>query len=334
MYGAAFVVATTAVDWKATNIESPVAYQALFQSPDAEAKSCANTGERKTVENESPKSPLISPLLMSLKVEGYYLLWSPGAWKKLLFGCTTLFLAHAVGHSFLLANAVENSMLVPPSTYGHSPVLRSMIANVILPLLASACCSLQLAMNLFAIGCAGFNTVLGPVRPYFISLMLYLTVISRNSRHVDAKHWAATTALRWSISLLPEALHLWNSIKSSYKMQVDRDDVVVYEKINTNDVPTRKLVATVQMDIPTMGCVACIASIDNALRQTSKVEYAASSLRPLGAKGGQAEVKIVADTQEEVDAIVGSLTAVVAQTGFPDSVIESVRVRVNKNRGE
>ena len=37
-------------------------------------------------------------------------------------------------------------------------------------LLSSSCCLLQLLLNLMSVGCAGFNTVLGPLRPFFLAL--------------------------------------------------------------------------------------------------------------------------------------------------------------------
>ena len=40
----------------------------------------------------------------------------------------------------------------------------------VISLLASSCCAVQLALNLFSVGCAGLNTVLGPWRPMFIAL--------------------------------------------------------------------------------------------------------------------------------------------------------------------
>jgi copper chaperone CopZ len=321
-YGEAFAVATT-VGWRMDKKSPSIATPSHFMSADAETQSCSSTDEHPdVVETESSEMPSIFSLSSSIKAEGYHLLWSPGAWKKLLFGSTTLFLAHGIGKLVLLANIVVDAEVPPSPSRGLFPVLRTIATNVILPLLASACCFLQLAMNMFALGCAGFNTVLGPIRPYFISLLLYLTVISRYSKHVDARHWAAMSALRWSIALLPEALHLWNS---SYTNQ---GDSLVVDKVSANPVP-RKLIATVQMNIPTMGCVACINSIDTALRQISRVQFAASSLKPFGAKGGQAEVRIAADTQKEVDAIVESLTAVVAQVGFPGGAVESVRVKQN-----
>lgn len=322
-YGEAFMVAT-AVSWRANKKEPSVAIPLLFSSADTTSESCSSIGEPDLDKVESSETKSKRALSSSFKVESYHLLWSPGAWKKLVFGSTSLFLAHGIGKFFSLATVAEGATMAAPAQ-GFFPLARSLATNVILPLLASACCFLQLAMNLFALGCAGFNTVLGPIRPYFISFLVYLTVISGISKHVDARHWAVMTALRWSIALLPETIHLWNIMKASYRP--DRNQTGNVSSLP--DLP-RKLIATVQMDIPTMGCVACINGIDAALRQVSGVQYAASSLNPLGAKGGQAEVRIAADTEEEVDAVVESLAAVVARVGFPGGVVESVRVKQNR----
>jgi copper chaperone CopZ len=39
-------------------------------------------------------------------------------------------------------------------------------------LLASSCCVVQLVLNIFSIGCAGFNTILGPYRWFFLLFAL------------------------------------------------------------------------------------------------------------------------------------------------------------------
>jgi hypothetical protein len=43
--------------------------------------------------------------------------------------------------------------------------------QVLGPLMASACCALQLVMNLLNAGCAKFNTILGPWRPFFLGAL-------------------------------------------------------------------------------------------------------------------------------------------------------------------
>ena len=150
------------------------------------------------------KPPITSP---AAAIDKYHLIWSPGAWKKLTVGTTTLFVVHATSGLVSWSFGDLASSLATPTG--------SLFASIVLPMLASACCLLQLGLNLLSVGCAGFNTVLGPVRPYFISLLLYLTVVSRVSKHTmmmtSSWRWTTVTAMRWAVALLPEALHLWNN---------------------------------------------------------------------------------------------------------------------------
>ena len=46
----------------------------------------------------------------------------------------------------------------------------------LLGLLSSSCCLLQLMLNTFSVGCAGFNTLLGPLRPYLAAFTLFLHI--------------------------------------------------------------------------------------------------------------------------------------------------------------
>ncbi len=80
-------------------------------------------------------------------------------------------------------------------------------------LLSSSCCALQLLLNLASVGCAGFNTWLGPVRPHLLALTVLLqacmwraTLAGRPARVGAA---AASSLLTCLLSLLPELLHAW-----------------------------------------------------------------------------------------------------------------------------
>ena len=66
-----------------------------------------------------------------------------------------------------------------------------------LGLLSSSCCVLQLLLNAMSFGCAGFNTVLGPVRPQMmavtISLQLFMWHTTLTAR-VASRIWSAVAA--------------------------------------------------------------------------------------------------------------------------------------------
>jgi copper chaperone CopZ len=251
-------------------------------------------------------------LASSFNIESYHLLWSPGSLRKLLAGTTTLFLAHYLGNAFVWT---RNTYGMNHVTQDCHSTIKSVAINVVVPLLASACCLLQLAMNVLSIGCAGFNKILGPARPYFMSILLYLTFIGWNARpNGSMTSRVATTMLRWSVALLPEALDVWNR-----RNALDTA---------SSAPPSRNLIATVQLDIPTMGCVACIKSVNNALRQIPGVEHAVSSLDDKG-NGGQAQVRIAADSRDDVDAIVATLQAAVTDAGFFGSKVDSLHILPN-----
>jgi copper chaperone CopZ len=263
-------------------------------------------------------------LASSFKIESYYLIWSPGVWKKLVAGTATLVLAHAMS-AFLLPSAISSGMPVVASLAQGIAPLHSLTSNFILPLLASSCCLVQVAMNALSLGCGGFNTVLGPVRPYFMSVLVYLTFLGWNPASIMSKpstalRWIAFTTLRWSVALLPEALDLLNRHGS-----VERE-----RRSLATAVPTQSFTATVQMDIPSMGCVGCVTSVDGALRGVEGVHYAASSLKNNG-NGGEAHVRLAGDSEAQVRAIADSLTGVVAGAGFFGSTIEAVHVAQNSN---
>eukprot|EP00618_Florenciella_parvula_P032361 CAMPEP_0119500150 /NCGR_PEP_ID=MMETSP1344-20130328/22375_1 /TAXON_ID=236787 /ORGANISM="Florenciella parvula, Strain CCMP2471" /LENGTH=348 /DNA_ID=CAMNT_0007536205 /DNA_START=1 /DNA_END=1044 /DNA_ORIENTATION=+ len=82
-----------------------------------------------------------------------------------------------------------------------------------LSLLSSSCCVIQLLLNSLSLGCAGFNTVLGPVRPAFLALTViaqYHSVqVGLAARHLHVPMAVATAALSWSLTLAPELVYLY-----------------------------------------------------------------------------------------------------------------------------
>lgn len=165
-----------------------------------------------------------------------------------------------------------------------------------LPLLASSCCLLQLVLNfVVAGGCVGFNTWLGPVRPLFLGLLVAQTL--RPPRRV----------LPWALALLPEGLHLWNSRLT---------------KVKATNMPIGNKRARVQLDIDSMGCVACINAIQNAVADFTI--SATAELRPLGAKGGTAELEF-AYNDGDYETKLKECVQAIHDAGFGDATVASVK---------
>lgn len=76
---------------------------------------------------------------------------------------------------------------------------------------------------------------------------------------------------------------------------------------------------TVELDIPSMGCAACINKIDSTLSVISGVINSRSWLVD-DPKGGRANVVILAKSSDDFDEIINSVVERVAGSGFPCTV--------------
>lgn len=236
----------------------------------------------------------------------YNLIWSSGFSKNLSFATASLVVFHLFGGRSLGKHFFSGAR------YLASP-LASMFPNVLLPFLASACCLLQLAINflLGAGGCAGFNTYLGPLRPYFISLLAYLTIISRPSKV------ASVSLIRFSIAFMPELMHFWNKYER-YQWRRER----------TSETRDSLLTAIVEIDVPTMGCVACINKIDASVRQCAPkhITDATSWLDSARPKGGRTKVQVSATSEAELNSITQSILKSIEGAGFGGSRVDTIEI--------
>jgi copper chaperone CopZ len=226
-------------------------------------------------------------------LDNYHLIWSPGAWKKM------------VGTSLVL-------WVVPrglPSLSSWSRALRAApwLSNVVLPLAASSCCLLQLGLNLLSFGCAGWNASLGPVRPYFLGLLFVTTLRSRAAA-------PATLLWRWGVALLPEVVHVSNTWRQQQQAQA---------AVTTTDATLAATHYELELEIPTMGCVACIQSIDASLANVPGVLHVTSELLPLGQKGGRATLRVATD--DDPTLLTNLLVDAIRQAGFAGASLTSLR---------
>merc|ERR1712070_812074 len=122
-------------------------------------------------------------------------------------------------------------------------------------LLSSACCLLQVVLNLFSLGCAGFNTYLGPLRPFFLSVTLLLQIHSWRLAYanplVDWQYTIVGTAVAIPLSLMPEALYLYHLIS------------------NVKGGGTVQSVVRLQLE--GMGCISCATTVRNLAQQHEAV---------------------------------------------------------------
>ncbi|KAI2504748.1 hypothetical protein MHU86_9684 [Fragilaria crotonensis] len=241
----------------------------------------------------------------------YYLVWSPTFLPKTFASFFLLlfarpFLAHRV--------ALPAAPFVTAHRRGMMSILATSMEMILLPLLSSACCSIQLLINVMvgAGGCAGFNKHLGPLRPYFLGILLSVVVPMIVTRNVMS--WPKLV-VQLFLAFLPELVHVWNS--NPFHLAFGRLRSSTKEKTDSTLVH-----AQAEMVIPGMGCVACINKINNSLQQC---EIVTGSEAWLEGSGGKASVVYVVDSEAKAEDVAIQLANVVREAGFDQCLIGTVR---------
>eukprot|EP00980_Cylindrotheca_fusiformis_P011956 scaffold2830_cov131-Cylindrotheca_fusiformis.AAC.77 len=226
----------------------------------------------------------------------YHLLWTRGFFTKFLLSTVGLTVGH---HLVKITTGVPNV----------SCAFRGWLSSLGLSLLASSCCLLQILANVFAgtVGCLGLNTALGPSRPYWLSLLFFLTFINSSTS-------LPQIVFRLGIAFLPEMLHTWN-----------KRHTFLNRRINPNGSGTTTVL---EFDVPTMGCVACINKIDSTLRnrRDEKLLDVTSWLDPSLPKGGATKVTLAVESRKEAAEIGQALVKTLDSIGFGGSSLSKVEV--------
>mmetsp|Transcript_19418 Transcript_19418/g.40569 ORF Transcript_19418/g.40569 Transcript_19418/m.40569 type:complete len:395 (+) Transcript_19418:313-1497(+) len=242
--------------------------------------------------------------------EKYHLIWSPKFLKKMMLG--------AVVWMFLLSKVVQSKYLPLNEMFHRLTCLENaggyISTAVILPLLSSSCCAIQLMINIVSgLGCAGFNKYLGPIRPFMLSVLIFTTAKLFSQRSIV---W---TIVSLSLGFLPEVLHICNN----YRVRVGNRTVSQHDGDQNNRIPTSdtQLIATLRLDVPTMGCVACVNKIDSTIRQLGlrekrNIRDGVSWLNDGSKKGGMAELKITGSSSDEIEKIKDQVIAAIENAGF------------------
>jgi hypothetical protein len=253
---------------------------------------------------------------------------------------------YPVSQRFFVGKTGENAL----------PLVHWISSNVLLPLGASACCLVQVAVNLaFAgAGCSGLNTLIGPFRGYFLGILLYVTLQSATFWPIKttfeschgvgpARYLIILTIIgRWSVALLPEAVHFWNRWHQNKQSQ----DNILRQKRESE--MTEMQAFSVEIIVPTMGCVACIQRILSSIQEDhekkasddfstrlSKIQRVTANLgMPLTesalqvtppSKGGIVNVIISVPDASRTAAAIDRLVETIERAGFPNCQVHAVK---------
>jgi len=151
-----------------------------------------------------------------------------------------------------------------------------------LSLLSSSCCVVQLGLNAASVGCAGFNTWLGPLRAFFLAVTLHARLAVRGAAGASITPLAKANALGLALSavltLLPEIVAVANQL------------TMLLARARAPPLAARR---TCVVSLPSMGCAACVGKVLGAVGAIAGVVDSRVTI-------GEATIR-VADAAETID---------------------------------
>lgn len=145
----------------------------------------------------------------------------------------------------------------------------------LLGLLSSSCCALQLLLNAVSFGCAGFNTVLGPIRPTTLAVTTLIQTTSWYIAFGRPHQWKATsisTILIILLTFLPEIL-FWFQTSSGSSAAVAAITQQNSKRILLEESSTKTTTHSLcKFRLDNVGCAACVTTVTNVLNKIEIVE--------------------------------------------------------------
>ena len=205
-----------------------------------------------------------------------YLIWDAG------FGVRFVGTAIALAAMAFGASRSTTAWLFGMELQGRLMTQLQMLAHryewwSLLGLLSSSCCALQLLLNVFSFGCAGFNTLLGPLRPYLLAITAALqasvwhaALRGRGASLVSSA--VGGTLLCLALAFLPEVIEL--------RVKYGRSVLAAVDEASSDDVCVVR--------VGGMGCTACTLKVQAALEALPGVRACAVNL-----ESGRATLSLV-----------------------------------------
>ncbi|CAE8582098.1 unnamed protein product [Polarella glacialis] len=173
-------------------------------------------------------------------------------------------------------------------------------------LLSSSCCALQLLLNALNFGCAGFNNILGPLRPTLCALTLCVQsavwYTALNAPVPQLAYVAPCTALAVGLTLLPELTYFW----------VSR---AVKAKAHTG--LTTGVQSCLALAVEGMGCVSCTKKVAEVLDSFPEVLS-----REIIFEEKRVRATLSLGVEEARELLLPRLLASVAEAGFQAELAE------------
>lgn len=192
----------------------------------------------------------------------------------------------------------------------------SMIHTIALSLLSSSCCALQLFLNFFFVGCAGLNSLLGPLRPqmFVLSLIAHSYMWSLVSSKAQFTRALISSSLSAMLTFLPEMLFIHAEWLHSRKVRNA-------EKLKQSEQSTTDF-TRYTLRVSGIGCIACVSQIQSIIDQCSSVVNYSVSLE----KGIVCLTMFKSSKDSIRKKTLDELIFLFSQSGYPSSLLNEASV--------
>lgn len=191
----------------------------------------------------------------------------------------------------------------------------------LLGLLSSSCCALQLIFNALAWGCAGFNTILGPLRPTSLAMATLMQVsswyVAWERPWSQRKPTILSTVVVFGLALLPEVLYWYyhafvgtRAVVAAPRQRRQQQQPSPQEQRQQESNETH----TYFYRIDNVGCSACVTAVSRVLDKIDVVKHYNVSLEE-GILSIHARISL--DDNERI------ITTKLEESGFPLQPLQS-----------
>ncbi len=171
--------------------------------------------------------------------------------------------------SMKVQNKEEAALKDETSLHEEMKDENNLTRGIVAGLLSSSCCLLQLLLNALSwfnvihVGCAGFNKLLGPPRPYLRTITFgWLGLCWYNAPSKRRGTMLRATLVTIALMFLPDILEVWDSTHP-----IIRHSLMVSPSMKVQWVER-------QFVVHNMGCEGCQSAVRNLLELSPHIEMA------------------------------------------------------------
>ena len=222
---------------------------------------------------------------------------------------------YAFGFDLLLYGVFISPVVSLPSVISpwlsKSPWLAKS-ADLLLSSLASSCCWGQYLLNSFNVGCAGFNSLLGPWRPFFIGM----TIAAQTARCIFGGGFSknkVSLVVSLLLTLLPELLWLYSAGLKQLRSNM------AGSQHNQKSMMGEAGIFSYVIRVQGMGCIACKNKVERVVARTISSNAVVSSNVDL--TKGFVHLRTRSDGSDKDISEVKNMCLELSQSGYPSNLL-------------